>query len=247
MPIDLWASAAGAANGLLLESSGVTNGFSTITNQGYFYDPAAGSWTALPNAQFPRYRAGGSCGFYKIGGSSGGFSPTPDSELLSGLTSCGIVDVPWLAENPTTATLQPGQSVTVTITLSATTAAKVTQPGTYTAQLSIEHNTPYTVNPINITMVVTPPPSFGKIAGTVTVTDCKGNTVPLKGVQIQANGKGVSFSLTTDASGKFAFWASAGSSPFTIIASKDGYIAQVTSQNIGEEGPSLRSTSTCKS
>jgi hypothetical protein len=236
MPIDLWASSAGAANGLLLESSGVTNGFSTITNQGYAYDPAAGTWTALPNAQFPRYRAGGSCGFYKIGGSSGGFSPTPDSELLSGLTSCGVVDVPWLAENPTSATLQPGQSVNVTVTLSATTADKVTQPGTYTAQLGIEHNTPYTVNPINITMVVTPPPSFGKITGTVTVTDCKGNTVPLKGVQIQANGKNVSFSLTTDANGKFAFWASAGSNPFTIIASKDGYIAQVTLQNVAGGG-----------
>jgi N-acetylneuraminic acid mutarotase len=232
MPIDLWASSAGAANGLLLESSGVTNGFSTITNQGYAYDPSADSWTALPNAQFPRYRAGGSCGFYKIGGSSGGFNPTPDSELLSGLAQCGLTDVPWLAENPTTATLQPGQSVKVTITLSATTAGKVTQPGTYTAQLGVENNTPYKVNPINITMIVTPPSSWGKIAGTVTVTDCKGNTVPLKGVQIQANGKSVSFSLTTDASGKFAFWASAGDNAFTIIASKDGYIAQVTTQYV---------------
>src|SRR5258708_39032924 len=80
MPIDLWASAAGAANGLLLESGGVTNGFSTITNQGYAYDPSADSWSALPNNHFPHYRAGGSCGFYKVGGSSGGFSPTPDSE-----------------------------------------------------------------------------------------------------------------------------------------------------------------------
>ena len=80
MPIDLWGSVAGAPNGMLVVSSGVTNGFNTITNQGYAYEPASDSWTALPNAQFPRYRAAGGCGFYKIGGSSGGFSPTPDSE-----------------------------------------------------------------------------------------------------------------------------------------------------------------------
>jgi hypothetical protein len=228
MPIDLWASAAGAPNGMFLVSSGVTNGFSTITNQGFAYDPSSDSWTALPNAQFPRYRSGGSCGFYKIGGSSGGFSPTPDSELLSGLDQCGVVNIPWLAANPTTATLQPGQSVTVTVTLSATTAAKVTQPGTYTAQYGVENNTPYKVDPINITMVVTPPSTYGKITGTVKVTDCHGNTVKLKGVQIQANGKTVSFSLTTDANGVYAFWASAGDNSFTLIASKDGYIAQVT-------------------
>ena len=232
MPIDLWASVGGAPNGLFLVSSGVTNGFSTITNQGYAYDPQADSWTALPNAQFPRYRSGGSCGFYKIGGSSGGFNPTPDSELLSGLDQCGVTDVPWLAESPTTASLQPGQSVTVTVTLSATAAAQVTQPGTYTAQLAFEQNTPYTVNPINITMKVTAPPGWGKVMGTVSVTDCKGVTVVFKGVQIQANGKGASFSLKTDANGQYAFWQSSGTNSWTIIASKDGYIAQVTTANI---------------
>lgn len=232
MPIDLWGSAAGAPNGLLVASSGVTNGFSTITNQGFAYDPSTDSWSALPNAQFPRYRAGGSCGFYKIGGSSGGFSPTPDSERLSDLDQCGVTDVPWLAEDPTTATLQPGQSVTVTLTLSATTAAKVTQPGTYTAQLGVGNNTPYKVDPINITMTVTPPSGWGKIAGTVTGTDCKGNTAPLRGAQVQANGRTYTFSLKTDAAGKYAFWAPAASNPFTLIASKDGWISQTTTLNV---------------
>lgn len=232
MPIDLWAMVAGAPNGMFIVSSGVTNGFSTITNQGYAYDPSSDSWAAIPNAQFPRYRAGGSCGFYKIGGSSGGFAPTSDSELLSGLTLCGVVDVPWLAESPTTATLQPGQSVTVTIILSATTAAQVTQPGTYTAQLGVEQNTPYPVSPINITMAVTPPTGWGKISGTVTGTDCKGNTAPLGGVQIQANGKGYSFTLKTDKNGNYAYWAPAGSNPYTIIASDNGWISQTTKVNI---------------
>ena len=35
MPIDLWGSVSGAANGMLVVSSGVTNGFNVITNQGF--------------------------------------------------------------------------------------------------------------------------------------------------------------------------------------------------------------------
>ncbi|HEU5437798.1 MAG TPA: carboxypeptidase regulatory-like domain-containing protein [Ktedonobacterales bacterium] len=232
MPIDLWASAVGAPNGMLVVSSGVTNGFSTVTNQGVAYDPSTDSWTALPNAQFPRYRSAGSCGFYKVGGSSGGFSPTAESEHLSDLDQCGATDVPWLAETPTTATLQPGQSVTVTITLSATTAATVTQPGTFSAQLGVSTNTPYRVDPIGITMTVTPPKGWGKITGTVTGTDCNGNSTPLRGVQIQANGKGYSFSLKTDANGKYTFWAPAASNSYTLIASKDGWVAQTLKTNI---------------
>jgi Kelch motif/Carboxypeptidase regulatory-like domain len=226
LPIDLWASAYGAPNGLLVISSGVTNGFSSVTNQGYSYDPSTDTWTALPNAQFIRYRAGGACGFYKIGGSSGGFSPTEDSEQLAGLTQCGVTDVPWLTESPATAALQPGQSTTVTVTLTATTAATVTQPGTYTAQLGVEHNTPYAVSPVNITMTVTPPSGWGKIAGTVTGVDCKGNSAPIAGAQVEADSKSYSFSLKTAHDGTYAFWAPAASSPFTLIASRDGWKSQ---------------------
>jgi N-acetylneuraminic acid mutarotase len=118
MPIDLWASVSGGANGMLVVSSGVTNGFSTITNQGFTYDPSADSWTSLPNATFPRYRGGGSCGFYKIGGSSGGFTPTPDSEKLSELEECGgFTDVPWLSEAPDNGTINPGDHTDVHVTV----------------------------------------------------------------------------------------------------------------------------------
>jgi hypothetical protein len=232
MPIDLWASAAAAPNGMLIASGGVTNGFSTVTNQGVAYDPAGDSWSALPNAQFPRYRAGGACGFYKIGGSSAGFSPTPDSEALSELDQCGVTDVPWLSENPTTATLAPGESIVVTVTLAATTAAEVTQPGAYTAQITFRSNTPKSVDPVNVTMNVTPPKGWGKIAGVVTGTACNGNTTPLQGAQIQANGKSYVFSLSTDKAGKYALWAPAASNPFTLIASKDKYIAQTKTVSI---------------
>jgi N-acetylneuraminic acid mutarotase len=118
MPIDLWGSVSGAANGMLVVSSGVTNGFNTVTNEGFTYDPSADSWTALPNAQFPRYRAGGSCGFYKVGGSSAGFSPSAESEKLSELDQCAdFTDVPWLSESPTSGTIDPGGHTTVNVTV----------------------------------------------------------------------------------------------------------------------------------
>ena len=191
LPIDLWGMVAGAPNGMLIVSSGVTNGFNTITNQGFAYDPTSDSWAAIPNAQFPRYRAGGGCGFYKIGGSSGGFSPTPQSEKLSELDQCGTTDVKWLSEAPTEFDVPVGATVNVTVTLKATTDVGVTQPGTYTAQIAVNANTPQTINPIGVTMNVTPPKDWGKLAGTVTGTDCKGNTNPLQGAQVQANGAGL--------------------------------------------------------
>ena len=118
MPIDLWGSVSGAANGMLVVSSGVTQGFNTVTNEGFTYDPSADSWTALPNAQFPRYRAGGSCGFYKVGGSTAGFNPTPESEKLSEFGECtDFTDVPWLSESPTSGTINPGGHTTVQVTV----------------------------------------------------------------------------------------------------------------------------------
>jgi N-acetylneuraminic acid mutarotase len=138
MPIDLWGSVSGNPNGLLAVSSGVTQGFSTITNQGFTYDPSADSWTPLPNATFPRYRAGGSCGFYKIGGSSGGFSPTPDSEKLSELDQCfAFTDVPWLSESPDSGTnLAPGSHTDVHVTVDTTGLAL----GVYKATLTFRTN-----------------------------------------------------------------------------------------------------------
>jgi hypothetical protein len=58
-------------------------------------------------------------------------------------------------------------------------------------------------------------------------TACNGTSAALGGAQVQANGKGYSFSLKTDPQGSYAFWAPAKSSPYTVIASKDGWIALV--------------------
>lgn len=237
LPIDLWASASGAPDGLLVVSGGVTNGFSTVTNQGFAYDPVQNTWTSIPNAQFTVYRSGGSCGFYQIGGSSGGFSPQSSSEVLSGLAQCGTSNIPWMAENPTTFTLQPGQTVPVTVTLTATQANAVTQPGTYTAQIAFEQNTPYDVSPVDVTMNVTPPTGWGKITGTLFGENCSQTTKPLRGV-IFANGKGKSgfqFTLPTGTNGSYAFWGPANGNPWQLTASAAGWIA-VNSANINIKG-----------
>ena len=73
-----------------------------ITNRTFAYDPAAGAWSDLPNSNTARYRGGMACGVYKIGGSSGGFTATVDSETLPGFEDCGrsAADVEWMTHQP---------------------------------------------------------------------------------------------------------------------------------------------------
>jgi N-acetylneuraminic acid mutarotase len=232
MPADLWGGVSGAPTGELIISGGVINQSSTVTNEGFAYDPSSDSWSSIPNAQFPRYRAGGGCGYYKIGGSSGGFSPTADSELLGpGLDQCGTTDVPWLSESPTQFTVPAGGTVTVTVTLTATTADGVQQPGAYTAELLVNADTPQTINPIDVTMNVTPPKSWGKLQGTVSGTDCNNVTKGLTAV-VFADGTGSGFSWTarTDKSGNYAFWGP--KDTYSLIATANGWIAQAKSAKI---------------
>ena len=137
-----------------------------------------------------------------------------------------------MSESPTSVTVPAGQSVNVTVTLSATTADQVTQPGTYTAQIGFEQDTPYSVNPENVTMNVTPPKGWGKIAGTVSGKSCGGQTSPLKAVVFANGKKGFSYTLPTDKTGTYGFWAPSGSSPFSLIASASGWIAQTKTTSI---------------
>lgn len=229
LPVPLWGSVSGAANGMLILSGGVTSGL--VTNQGYAYQPSSDSWTSIPNAQFPRYRAGGSCGFYKIGGSSGGFTPTPDSEVLGpGLDQCGTTDVPWLDESPTEFDVAVGETVTVTVTLSATTDDGVPQPGTYSAQLLVNADTPQSIDPIDVTMNVTPPKTWGKLMGTVTGTDCNNVTKGLTAVVFADGTKGFSWTAKTDKDGNYAFWGP--KDTYNLIASADGWIPQTKTAKI---------------
>jgi len=226
LPIDLWAAGYTPAAGALLVSGGVTNGTSTVTNQGYAFDPGANSWTPIANSNNSVYRAGSSCGFYKVGGSTGGFNPITKGEVLPGFDQCeSAADVPWLSENPATFTVAPGATVTVTVTLNAA-ADVVTQPGAYAAQLTVRTNTPYQYSPIGVTMNVTPPASWGKIAGTVVGVSCDGSSAPIPGATVQIDTWAAHYTLRTDAAGGYALWLDHRNNPLTVIVAKDGWQPQ---------------------
>jgi len=227
LPIDLWGSADAAASGLLVLAGGITSDSSEITNQTVAYDPATNTWQNLPAATYPRARGAGACGVYKIGGWSGAFTPAPESEKLDGLNLCEkVADAPWLTESPSAFTLNPGQSRSVTVTLTATPAAGVDQPGDYKAEIAIRSNTPYTVSAIKVTLHVLPPASWGKFQGTVTGTSCAGVTAGIPAyLQISSIANpDLSWSIRANGDGTYAIWLPKGS--YELIAAKDGWAPQ---------------------
>ncbi|MEV5962069.1 S8 family serine peptidase [Kribbella sp. NPDC051952] len=232
-PADHWAASYAVAGGKLLVVGGVQAG--AVTNAGFSYDPSSDSWTALPNANLPRYRGGAACGFYKVGGSSGGFTATADSEALPGLEDCSesSADVSWMSLDKTEATLAPGQSTTVKVTLTA----NVDQPGVYSGAVTIGENTPYTVAPVGVTMTVTPPSTWSKLQGTVTSVSSTGVTAPLPGAIVEVDSWAQSYTFITDKDGKYAYWLDRRNNPLTLIAAKDGYKPQTRSTKLVAGSP----------
>jgi N-acetylneuraminic acid mutarotase len=228
MPADDWAGITSTADGKLQVSSGVINNSAAVTNEGWEYDPASDSWSDLPAANNAEYRGGGSCGMYKIGGSTGGFNPTPFAEVLPGYDQCGGgADVPWLSSDPTSFDVAPGQTVTVTVGMDS---SQVDQPGTYDAKLAVGTDSPYSITPVGVEMTVTPPSSWGKIRGTVT-SAATGAPIPGATVDIctmydgaTGNCGPVEFTLKTDANGYYQLWLARGYNPLQVIAAKDGFV-----------------------
>jgi hypothetical protein len=154
LPTDLWASAATTVDGRFLLSGGVSDLLGAVTSVGYAYDPAARTWKALPAATTPLYRAGGACGFYRVGGAPSVFDAHANVEQLPGLDSCvPAADVRWLSATPVTHTIAPGRSLTVTVRLDAGVTA-VDTTGTYTAALAVGTDTPYTYPVVSVRMTV---------------------------------------------------------------------------------------------
>jgi N-acetylneuraminic acid mutarotase len=231
LPIDLWGMGYSTANGQLLVSGGVTNQSSTLTNQGFAYLPDSDSWTALPNSNNAAYRGAAACGFYKIGGSTGGSSPSKNTELLPGYVCSDASDVPWLSEDSAEVTIQPGDSANVTVSLNANVDA-ITQPGTFAGQLTIGAKTPYGVSPVPVTLTVNPPKTWGKITGTVTGAGCTATPAPLAGATVQIQASKATYTLKTDQKGQYVLWLDVRNNPLTVIAAKDGWAPQTESINM---------------
>ncbi|GAA4726844.1 S8 family serine peptidase [Phytohabitans rumicis] len=227
LPFDLWASQFSTASGLLVIAGGVTNGLSTITNRAAAYDPTANAWRVLPNTRFSRYRGAGACGVYAIGGAPTPFVGSSETERLGGLDLCDEVgNVPWLATTPTAFTLAPGASRNVTVTLTATAAAGVAQPGTYTARLGIRSDTPYAVPQVAVRTTVSPPANWGKVQGTVLGTTCGGNQVGVPVVirVISVSNSAVGYTVLADTSGRYGYWVPQGQ--YDVVVAKDGWLPE---------------------
>ncbi|MEU9203321.1 kelch repeat-containing protein [Streptomyces sp. NPDC048332] len=222
-PSSVWGASHAVAGGELVVASGVQDG--TLSNAAHAYDPATGTWHALPNAGAARYRGGAACGFYKIGGSTSGYNAGPVSEMLPGFGQCdaGEQDAEWMSLDKAGATLAPGESLTVRVTMDA----RVDQPGTYSGSVRIRENTPYaTPSPVPVTMTVTPPRSWGKLVGTVNGVACDATEAPLPGATVTVRSPRTTWTFTTGADGAYAHWIDGRDNPFDVYASKDGYRPQ---------------------
>jgi hypothetical protein len=215
-PTDAWGASYTSANGLLLVKGGAVDDGGALTNQTWAYQPQDNTWTALPNANASLYRGGGSVGFYSVGGLAGQ-TPEKTAEVLAGYDQADAADVDWLSESATTATLAPGASTTVTVTLDAA-APDITQPGTLTANLGVTTDTPYAVPAVGVTLTVQPPATWGKITGTVT----SGGS-PLAGATVQINTWATHYTLKTTKDGTYALWLDVRNNPLQLIVAKDGY------------------------
>jgi hypothetical protein len=229
MPTTQWAASYTSANGLLLLSSGVSQ--NALTNRGYAFDPQSGTWATLPNANVPTYRGGGAAGFYKVGGGDAPGEPIAKVELLPGYDQVGSSDVSWLGESAQQLTVQPGASSTVTVSLDAS-VPEVTQPGDFTAQLTLGSDTPYTLASVPVTLHVAPPKTWGKITGTVLGATASGGTAPLAGATVQIDSWTAAYSLTTASDGSYALWLDTRNNPLTVIVAKDGYQPTVATVKI---------------
>lgn len=147
----------------------------------------------------------------------------PGMHIVMNVTGeTGAGGVPWLTIDPLSFSLDPGESQLVTVGLDA----NVEQPGAYGAQITVGHDTPSEVDPVSVTMDVTPPNQWGKLAGTVTGVACDGTVTPLEDATVQLTGTGFAVTLTTGEDGTYAWWMDVRANPLNVIAALDGYVPQ---------------------
>ncbi len=223
MPLGLWGSAYAAADGKLIVSGGVTDGAEVITNEGFAYDPATDTWTSIPNAPQPVYRAGSTCGLYTVGGSTGP-GATSATAVLPGWANCGSGDaVGWLAADPPSLTLAPGESAQVTLAFDA---SALEQPGTVSAALVLRDDTPYDAAAVPVHLTVSAPATWGRLKGAVTARSCDGAVTPLPGAVVQLDAATGSRTLVAGPDGRYATWFDRAANPVDAVVVKSGYQPQ---------------------
>ncbi|WP_369371687.1 S8 family serine peptidase [Promicromonospora sp. Populi] len=144
----------------------------------------------------------------------------PDMHVVMNVTGESTVDVPWLDVQPPSFTLAPGASAKVFVDMDS---SRVDQPGTYTAGVVANGSTPYAEPRVDVSLTVTPPANWGKIAGTVTGATCEDETVPLEGAFVVIDGSEYDVTLVTGPDGGYARWMGISNNRLTLLSSATGY------------------------
>ncbi|HQN69473.1 MAG TPA: carboxypeptidase-like regulatory domain-containing protein, partial [Anaerolineaceae bacterium] len=130
--------------------------------------------------------------------------------------------VPWLDENPVEGYVPAGGSFP--IELKFTVRDVIDQPGDYFAQLRFRTDTPHEVQPVDVTLHVLRPYTWGNIKGTVTATEkCDINPAPMPEATINFYRDGALYKSTvTDDNGYYSYSLERGTYDVEVVM--DGYV-----------------------
>lgn len=155
--------------------------------------------------------------------------------LFTSISETAMLDV-----SPDTGTLEPGESVTVQATFDAST---VTQPGVYREAIRIAEDTPYPFpfGDVEATMTVTPPASYGSVAGEIRgLGRCDSGITTIAGAAITIeDSKGSVVNTTSDEQGRYRYWLAAETGPFTVTVEAGDHLSETFEIELvaGQERP----------
>jgi hypothetical protein len=198
--------------------TGTASAGSTLVVEVVGYDATFFIGTNAKPETAPSYFAGSCVSSEPITAAEMGY---PDLHMVLNVTGDPAVDAPWLDIRPPTFTLEPGQSAKVRVGLDS---SRVDQPGTYTARVIAYGSTPYDEPRARVSLKVTPPPGWGRIAGTVTGVTCDDGTVPLEGAFVDIDGSEHDVTLVTGREGGYARWMGVSNNRLILRGSADGYL-----------------------
>ncbi len=148
---------------------------------------------------------------------------------VTGMTG-GAGGIPWLTETPISGTLAADTAAVVDLGFDAG-VPETMQPGTYYGQLKVNHNAVNEVPNVPVTLTVTAPDTWGKVAGVVTglgYCDVATPTLLAGAAVTLTSGTGlVEWSLLTDENGAYQLWLDEAHSPVTITVAYPEHITKV--------------------
>lgn len=146
--------------------------------------------------------------------------------------------ISWLAESPITGTVAAGGSAAIDVSWLAD-IPEVEQPGVYYASLKIKNNDPLNQDlTLPVTMTVTPPTGWGKLAGAVTSTGyCDVNPYPVEGAVVYVEGSlGYTYTLETDANGAYQRWLDSAENPYTLTVTYPEHPTTIVTVTVPGDG-----------